>query len=164
MLDVKAKQLVENKYVENENILKSLTDFDKFCLNKFYNMNFENIYVYSDEFVWLESCRKGYVKVVQHFINKSINVNIKNNLGYTGFMIACFNVNVKIVELLLQQKHIKTYIVIGEGDVIISYKRNKEIQQLLKSHKKSNSIIERIKRSSILSTTKKRFLNRFFIS
>jgi len=105
-LSILAKQLVENKSEDMIKLYNSLTNFDKFCLNKFYNMDFKNIKSYSDEELWFDSSHTGYVKIIQHFIDKGIDVNCKDSDNYTALTNACFKGNIEVIKLLLQHPSI----------------------------------------------------------
>jgi len=105
-LDIIAKQLVEEKSEDVIKLYNSLTDIDKFYLNKFHNMNFKTFKTYSDEELWFESSRKGYIKTVQHFIDKGIDVNLQSKYGSTALIIASFYGKNDVVKLLLQHPNI----------------------------------------------------------
>jgi ankyrin repeat protein len=105
-LDIIAKQLVDNKYCDNKNLLEYLNLFDKFCLNKFYNMDFHVGKTFSDLELCFESCRQGYIKVVQYFIDKDINVNIQDDYTQTALITASLFGKVEVVNILLQHHDI----------------------------------------------------------
>jgi ankyrin repeat protein len=112
-LDIIAKQLVENKYCDNKILLESLSNFQKFCLNKVYNMNFEKVYGYTDEYVWFESCGFGYIKVIQYFIDNGVDVNMQEHDKSSeehdkssALITAAWNTNFDLVKFLLQQPYI----------------------------------------------------------
>ena len=101
-----AKKLVEEKTKDNIELFKVLDDFDKFCLNKFYNMNFEIVETYSDETILFEASKNDYAEVVEYLIGKGININIQDKDKWSPLLIASINNSLEVIKLLLQQPNI----------------------------------------------------------
>jgi len=107
-LYILAKNLTENNSKDIKILVDELDDFDKFCLNTCYNMNFELEKNYSDIDLFTNAIYKNYIEVIQYLIDKGSNLDmIIDKVGLnTPLIYACYLGKIDIVKLLLQQKDI----------------------------------------------------------
>jgi len=131
MLDIVAKQLVEYKTKDYIKIFKSLSVFDKFCLNKFYNMNFETIETMSDKDLWFNAIGHKYIDIM---LNNGINVNIQSYYGNTALMVASRHNITDVVNFLLQQPNINVNVVNHSYETALDLATTNEMRELLKKH------------------------------
>ena len=153
MIDYIAKQLVENKTEDCVELFNILTDFDKYCLNKFYNMNFKTVNIYQDYFLWFRSSVKGYVKICKYLIDTGININMTEHTGDSALTNASDYDNVEIVKLLLKQPSIEVNLqnnCNSSALILASYKGDVEIVKLLLKHPKININLQNRYKSSAL--------------
>jgi ankyrin repeat protein len=61
---------------------------------------------YNSETALMKACRRGHATVVQLFLSKDINMNVKNGSGYTAFMLAWGFGALDVVKLFLERDDI----------------------------------------------------------
>jgi len=141
-LSLLAKQLTENKTVDNIELLSRLTRIEKMFLTRFYNINFnlEVHEIYSDIELFSIAIECGYVKAVKWLIDNCEEIIIQDDFGYSALIEAVEYNKIEVVKLLLKFPNIN-----------INHQDYKQWTALIKAsfHGFTNIVVELLKYKDI---------------